>query len=89
MFFASPQFPRLLDANTIKDTIARGVSGGIVAYIGKNEAGEYSPFTYESSLLPSDLSPNRLQMRISLQCRQMKLSQHQRARMNKNIQMIR
>ena len=55
MFFASPQFPRLLDANTIKDTIARGVSGGIVAYIGKNEAGEYSPFTYESSLLPSDI----------------------------------
>jgi len=53
MFFASPQFPRLLDANTIKDTIARGVSGGIIAYVGKNEAGEYSPFIFESSL-PSD-----------------------------------
>lgn len=55
MFFASPQFPRLLDANTIKDTIARGVSGGIVAYIGKNEVGEYSPFTYENSLHSSDV----------------------------------
>ena len=55
MFFASPQFPRLLNAESIKETIARGVSGGIVAYVGKNEAGEYSPFTYESSLLPGDV----------------------------------
>ncbi len=55
MFFASPQFPRLLDTDSIKETVARGVSGGIVAYVGKNEAGEYSPFTYERSLISSDV----------------------------------
>ena len=55
MFFASPQFPRLLDADSIKETVARGVSGGIIAYVGINEAGEYNPFTYESSLLPGDI----------------------------------
>ena len=27
-FFASPQFPRLLDGDSVRETIARGVSGG-------------------------------------------------------------
>ena len=30
-FFASPQFPRLLDGDSVKETIARGVSSIIVA----------------------------------------------------------
>jgi len=35
-FFASPQFPRLLNAEVVKDTIARGVSEGHLAYVGKS-----------------------------------------------------
>ncbi|MDM7918063.1 MAG: hypothetical protein QUS12_02730, partial [Methanosarcina sp.] len=43
MFFASPLFPRLMDPEIIKETIARGVSNGIFAYGGKTESGEYNP----------------------------------------------
>ena len=42
-FFASPQFPRLLSPDVIRDTIARGVSEGILAYVGLTPAGEYEP----------------------------------------------
>jgi len=49
-FFASPQFPRLLNAEVVKDTIARGVSEGHLAYIGKSPDGGYSPFLYKKSL---------------------------------------
>jgi hypothetical protein len=48
-FFASPQFPRLLDGDSVKDTIARGVSSGIIAYVGK-AAGGYKPFVFGSDL---------------------------------------
>ncbi|MDX1523079.1 MAG: DUF499 domain-containing protein, partial [Anaerolineae bacterium] len=34
-FFASPQFPKLLNAEAVKETIANGVSNGILAYVGK------------------------------------------------------
>ncbi|MCG2720478.1 MAG: DUF499 domain-containing protein [Thermodesulfovibrionales bacterium] len=49
-FFASPQFPRLLNAEVVKDTIARGVSEGHLAYVGKSPDGGYSPFLYKKSL---------------------------------------
>lgn len=49
-FFASPQFPRLLNPDTIKETIVRGVSDGILAYVGKSPDGGYSPFFYKKSL---------------------------------------
>lgn len=42
-FFASPQFPRLLDPFAIKETIANGVSNGILAYVGKSKDGGYDP----------------------------------------------
>jgi hypothetical protein len=49
-FYASPQFPRLLNAETIKDTIAAGVANGIIAYTGKSKTGTYEPFYYSRSL---------------------------------------
>jgi len=54
-FFASPQFPRLLNADTIKDTVARGASEGHLAYIGKLSDGSYSPFIYKEPLAESDV----------------------------------
>jgi hypothetical protein len=52
--FASPQFPRLLDPNSIKDTIARGVSSGEIAYVGKAE-DKYEPFKFQVNLSPSEI----------------------------------
>lgn len=48
-FFASPQFPRLLNADVIKQTIARGVENGLLAYVGKTSSGDYKPFIFGSS----------------------------------------
>lgn len=53
-FFASPQFPRLLDGDSVKETIARGVSSSIVAYVGKTASG-YKPFLFGSSLAASEV----------------------------------
>ena len=50
MFFASPQFPRLLDPDSLKDTIARGVGNQILGYVGKKPDGTYAPFHWKSSL---------------------------------------
>ncbi len=49
-FFASPQFPRLLNADAVKDTIARGVASGHLAYVGKSSTGAYDPFNYASEV---------------------------------------
>jgi hypothetical protein len=49
-FFASPQFPRLLNPDSLKDTIARGVENGMLAYVGKKADGSYEPFQWKSSL---------------------------------------
>jgi hypothetical protein len=54
-FFASPQFPRLINAELIKDTISRGVGSGLFAYVGKTHSGEYNPFTYNRPLMISDI----------------------------------
>ena len=53
-FFASPQFPRLLDGDCVKDTIARGVSSGIIAYVGKAGDG-YKPFIFDSGLSANEV----------------------------------
>ena len=55
MFFASPLFPRLLDPEVIKDTIAKGATNGIFAYGGKTESGGYNPFIYKASLSKNDV----------------------------------
>lgn len=49
-FFASPQFPRLLNPETLKDTIARGVENGMLGYVGNKPDGTYAPFHWKSSL---------------------------------------
>ncbi|HEV3255298.1 MAG TPA: DUF499 domain-containing protein [Gemmataceae bacterium] len=54
-FFASPLFPRLLNAESVKETIARGVENGILAYVGKGEGGRYEPFHFGTSLDPHDV----------------------------------
>lgn len=54
-FFASPQFPRLLIPDSIKDTIARGVETGMLGYVGKKADGSYEPFHWNSSLLLQDV----------------------------------
>lgn len=55
VFFASPQFPRLLYPDTIKETIARGVSEGLIAYAAKSPKGGYDPFSYKTSLSSFDV----------------------------------
>jgi hypothetical protein len=43
--YASPQFPRILKGKqAIQDAIAKGVSAGEIAYVGKSSDGKYSPF---------------------------------------------
>lgn len=54
-FFASPQFPRLLNSESLKDTIARGVENGMLAYVGKNPDGTYAPFHWKTSLTAFDV----------------------------------
>jgi hypothetical protein len=49
-FFASPQFPRLLNPDSLKDTIARGVENGMLGYVGKKAGSTYVPFHWKSSL---------------------------------------
>jgi hypothetical protein len=48
-FFASPQFPRLLSGDAIKETIASGVASGQFAYVAKTESG-YDPFIFNESI---------------------------------------
>src|SRR6266849_4616927 len=54
-FYASPQFPRLLSPEAMKETIARGVSEGAVAYVGKSPQGHYAPFLYKTGLTAADV----------------------------------
>ncbi len=54
-FFASPEFPRLLTADGVKETIARGVSQSIIAYVGKRPDGRYEPFIFGQELTPLEV----------------------------------
>ncbi len=53
--FASPLFPRLLDPESVKDTIARGVEAQVLAYVGKSPSGDYQPFRYGGSFNPQEV----------------------------------
>ena len=44
--YSSPVFPRILNGEAIKETIARGVSNGQLAYVGKMPSGKYQPFIF-------------------------------------------
>jgi hypothetical protein len=48
--FASPQFARLLNPDSIKETVARGVSAKLLAYVAKSADGHYDPFCYGGEL---------------------------------------
>jgi len=54
-FFASPQFPRLLNSESLKDTIARGVETGMLGYVARKPDGSYAPFHWKSSLTAFDV----------------------------------
>lgn len=54
-FFASPQFPRLLDQGVLRQTIANGVANGILGYVGKGDEGEYRPFYFNQPLPEADV----------------------------------
>lgn len=54
-FFASPLFPRLLNPESVRDTIVRGVENGSFAYVGKANNNKYDPFCYEETMLGSDI----------------------------------
>lgn len=54
-FYASPLLPRLLNPDSVKETIARGVSNGQIAYVGKAANGKYLPFTFERTITALDV----------------------------------
>lgn len=54
MFFASPQFPRILNQALVKDAIAKGVANKVVGYVGKSD-NEYKPFYYGEVLADNDV----------------------------------
>ncbi|HBN75528.1 MAG TPA: AAA family ATPase [Planctomycetaceae bacterium] len=54
-FFSSPQLPRLLDADTIKRTIADGVSHGTLGYAIKESSGQFKLMHFNESMPESDV----------------------------------
>lgn len=54
-FYASPVFPRLQQADAIRQTIAQGVYQGQIAYVGDLMDGKYQPFHYKEQLSVSDV----------------------------------
>lgn len=48
--FASPQFTRLIDPESIKETLVRGVDAKLFAYVAKLPDGSYDPFLYGGGL---------------------------------------
>lgn len=54
--YASPHFPRIIRGTAaVQDTIAKGVSGGELAYVSKTADGKYSPFIYAEGIQPDDV----------------------------------
>jgi hypothetical protein len=47
MFFMSPLFPRLLNPDILKDTIAKGASNGLLGYVGQKVEQKISMFYYQ------------------------------------------
>lgn len=54
-FFATPLFPRLLNPESLKETIVKGVESGIIAYVGKSNDSKYEPFCFKEAMLTSDI----------------------------------
>jgi len=49
-FYASPQFPRLQFSYKIKETIAKGVTEGVLGYGAKGEPSSHSPFAFRKAM---------------------------------------
>lgn len=49
-FFASPKFPRLINANKLKETISKGVADGVIAYAAETSDGRLDPFIFKSQI---------------------------------------
>jgi hypothetical protein len=45
-FYASPLFPRLLNPESVKETIVKGVNEGMLAYVGRKKEGRYELFIF-------------------------------------------
>jgi hypothetical protein len=54
-FFASPQFPRILRPDAVKEAIARGVKDGLLAYVGKANNERYEPFSFKKNISADDI----------------------------------
>ena len=56
VFYASPQFPRIRNSDAVKEAIAKGVSNGILGYVGKaNNEGVYHPFYFDQPYYAVDV----------------------------------
>jgi hypothetical protein len=53
-FYQTPQFPRLLNPESIKTTISKGVENGFLAYVGQ-QGSKYEPFFFKKPLIASDV----------------------------------
>lgn len=49
-FYQTPLFPRLVNPESLKTTISKGVAEGIIAYVGI-QGNKYEPFFFEKQLL--------------------------------------
>jgi len=54
-FFASPLFPRLLKPDSIRETIAKGVSSGHIGYVAKDSEGHYNDFHFNEAMTAADI----------------------------------
>jgi hypothetical protein len=66
-FFASPRFPRLMNGDAVRETIAKGVMNGFLAYVGRAADGKsYTPFYYcPASGKTSDIPPENQRINSS------------------------
>jgi len=57
MFYASPQFPRLLNPDILRDTVAEGVKSRKFGYVGRRAAGGYEgpPIIDDPSFGPANV----------------------------------
>lgn len=53
-FYQTPLFPRLVNPDSIKVSICKGVAEGHIAYVGKLGT-KYDPFFFEKQLQPGDI----------------------------------
>ncbi|MEK6780102.1 MAG: AAA family ATPase [Bacteroidota bacterium] len=53
-FYQTPLFPRLVNPESLKTTISKGVAEGLIAYTGK-QGEKYEPFFFEKQVFAGDI----------------------------------